>query len=373
MFLDSLVNEIRSCMRYLAEHSKKDTSLQVDEKHKARVRRALVGWTCLLYVMYVVNIAFALLIFMLSAHWMVKHALNLFNGIPVLLVPLAILIGSLMFGHRFVVSKISRHRTNIFKTAFTRVAFQQYFEIMGHEIRANLSPLIRCSGVCCRDWGKMRVNDQVTGFHKGLRFLLLDLCLTGGFRTLFQGQLFIIELPKSVNWRSFDIQTEIVNVTHDFESTAAMQNELFREEFVFSYPEQKAGMLNVLRQYGFDVSDAPDVRGPGAVYTPDELLNDDFASCLVSLRARYSGIFVHVQRNYLFVAVGGVDNDGEDLFEPGRLDIFRSYDRIECRVRGQVAMCADVLDKVICATHMVPDRVETVLEMDAADVSRSPV
>ena len=344
------------------------TSKNLTPKEKARVKRSIVMWTCAIHLSHVLVIVLSLVLFMASARWMLHHAIELMNGLLVLVVPLCVLLLSLVLGHRLIVLNVIAHRTNIFKNAFTRVAFQHYFDIGAYEYKLNLAPLIRCAGVCCRDWGKMRVNDQVTGEYKGLRFLLLVLCLIGGFKKLFQGQLYVIELPKYLNWRSFDIQTEIVNMTHDFDETAAMKNEFFREEFVLSYPEQKAGMLNVLSQYGFENADEARV----AKYSPDELLNDDFAACLVSLREQYSGIFLHAQRNYLFVATGSVENDGEDLFEPERLDIFRSYDKIESRVKDQVKQCVTVLDRVICATHMVADRVETVLDMKAAGACLPP-
>ncbi len=337
-------------------------SKELTPKEKARVKRSIIAWTCAIHVSHVCVIVLSMVLFMMSARWMLHHAVEMMNGILVLLVPLCVLLLTLGLGHRLIVLNVIAHRTSIFKNAFTRVAFQHYFDIGAYEYKLNLAPLIRCAGVCCRDWGKMRVNDQVTGEYKGLRFLLLDLCLIGGFKKLFQGQLFVIELPKHLNWRSFDIQTEIVNITHDFDGTDAMRNELFREEFVLSYPEQKAGMLNVLSQFGFE--DEGDAVVPK--YTPDELLNDEFAECLVGLRDQYSGIFLHAQRNYLFVATGSVDNDGEDLFEPERFDIFRNYDRIEARVKEQVKQCVHVLDRVISATHMVADRVETVLDMTAA-------
>ena len=335
---------------------------ELTPKEKARVKRSIIIWTCAIHVSHVCVIVLSVVLFLMSAGWMLHHAVEMLNGILVLVVPLCVLLLSLVLGHRLVVMNVTAHRTNIFKNAFTRVAFQHYFDIGAYEYKLNLAPLIRCAGVCCRDWGKMRVNDQVTGEYKGLRFLLLDLCLIGGFKKLFQGQLYVIELPKHLNWRSFDIQTEIVNITHDFDGTDAMRNDLFKEEFVLSYPEQKAGMLSVLSQYGFENAD--DALVPK--YTPDELLNDEFAECLVGLRDLYSGIFLHAQKNYLFVATGSVENAGEDLFEPERLDIFRSYDRIEARVKEQVKRCVDVLDRVICATHMVADRVETVLDMKAA-------
>ena len=62
----------------------------------------------------------------------------------------------------------------------------------------------------------------------------------------------------------------------------------------------------------------------------------------------------------------------EDLFEPERLDIFRSYDKIESRGKDQVKQCVTVLDRLICATHMVADRVETVLDMKAAGACLPP-
>lgn len=344
------------------------SSQQADPKQKKRVMRALVLWTILFYASIVSVIVLSGLGFVYSAKWMLWHTVNIMNGLLILVVPCFVLLAGLVLGNKWIVQNVLAHRTDIFKKAFTRVGFQRYFDVGAYTYKRNLAQLIRCSGVCCRDWGKMRVNDQVTGVRKGLRFLLLDLCLKGGFKTLFQGQMFVVELPKYINWRSFDIQTEIVNQTHDFDSTAAMQNTLFKEEFVFSYPEQNAGILNVLSQYGFENNEKSEKTRllPGNTYTPDELLSDDFARFLVSLREQYSGIFLHVQRNYLFIAFGSVENDGEDLFEPMRFDIFRQYEKIEQRVFDQVKTCVDVLDGLIDATHMVPDRVETVLEMRPA-------
>lgn len=326
------------------------------------VKFSLVFWTIMKIVVRLTVLIAIIVLFLCSAMITMRHGQQ-YVWLPIIFIPTFIFATLCFFISQAITRRITARRALIFKKKFTESAFKTILQSELYEQKSDFTSLIRTSGTICRDWRAAYVNDYAAGTRRDQRFLMLDITLSGGFKTLFQGQLYIIELPRTLLGRSFEIQTEIINQTHDFDTCDAMKDAKFKDEFVFSYPKDKYSVYNVLKNYGFSGQDDPDQISPEDRFSPYQILNSDFAHCLTELRDHHSGIFVHINKNYLLIALGGIENDHEDHFEPHLLDIFRTEEAITKRVNEEVRTCTTELDMILDATHLNPERTATVMDI----------
>ncbi len=323
-----------------------------------RVKLSLILWSLVMLLVQLLIIVVIFLVMHCSA-WIILTYGAEHSWLPVILIPAVVfVILCVLLGHSVIRILVAK-RAVVFKNRFTKDAFVNILHSDVYAQKADFTSLIRSSCAICRDWRTAYVNDYAAGSRREQRFLLLDITLSGGLKTLFQGQLYVLELPKMLLGRPFDIMTEIVSVTHDFDATDAMQDPVFHDEFVIAYSKDKYAMYDVLRNYGF-AGGEEDVDAPGPSFTAGQLLSNDFANCFTQLREEYSGIFIQVSKKYMLIALGGVENDGADFFEPRFFDLFRSAESIQKRVNAEVTRCSEVLDKIIDASHLMPERTVTV-------------
>jgi len=323
-----------------------------------RVKVSLILWSLLMMFVQLV-IVFVILALINCSAWIILTYGEKYSWLPIILIPTIVFIIICIFVNHSLMRILMAKRAVVFKNRFTKDAFTSILKSDVYEQKTDFTSLIRSSSTICRDWRSAYVNDYAAGTRRDQRFLVLDITLSGGLKTLFQGNLYVLELPRVLMGRPFEIMTEIINVTHDFDTTDAMNDPVFRDEFVIAYSKDKYAMYDILRHYGFAGGDEDD-RTPTKAFTAAQLLSSDFASCFTSLREEYSGIFIQVSKNYMLVAVGGVENDGADCFEPRFFDLFRSADAIQSRVNAEVTQCSDILDKIMDASHLMPERTQTV-------------
>ena len=330
------------------------------------VKFSLVFWTLINLVVRLTVLIAVIVLFLGSVMITMRHGQQ-YVWLPIIFVPTFVFSILCFFISQAITRRLTARRALLFKKKFTESAFKTILQSEVYEQKSDFTSLIRTSGAICRDWRTAYVNDYAVGTRRNQRFLMLDITLSGGFKTLFQGQLYIIELPRTLLGRSFEIQTEIINQTHDFDTCDAMKNARFKDEFVISYPRDKYRdkytVYNILNDYGFSGQNDPDQISPEDKFSPYQLLNSDFAHCLTELREYHSGIFVHINKNYLLITLGGIENDHDNYFEPHLLDIFRTEEAIIKRVTDEVRTCTTELDMILDATHLNPERTATVMDI----------
>ena len=327
-----------------------------------RVKVSLILWTLIMFIVQFLMMT-AIVALLLGSLMVTLKLGDQYAWMPVIFIPAFIFSILCFFVNHSITRRLFAKRAFVFKKKFTEGAFKSILQSEIYEQKSDFSSLIRTSGAICRDWRTAYINDYAAGTRRNQRFLMLDITLSGGFKTLFQGQLYIIELPKVLLGRPFEIQTEIINQTHDFDTCDAMKDPKFKDEFIFSYPRDKYSVYSVLKNYGFSGEDDSEQAVIQEHFSPYQLLNSDFAHCLTELREHHSGIFVHVNKNYLLITLGGVENDGKDYFEPHLLDIFRKEEAMRERVNQEVQSCTDELDMILDATHLLASRTTTVTDI----------